>query len=346
MPAIFPARQKISPSFTEPDIVVTYAQPSGAFGALAGGKPRVKIGSEDLAVYIHALDLRTDVGSGQSTSNLLPSAMLMPTYFSTPTYIARTRCIYDHHDIAQGNHWNVSVPSAFELACRQGIFQQMRTSLLQGFNPAKGEGLLNTAGATAVNLPPDSYGNTTVVTYDNGQMALFWLNQIVSMKTGMFQSGKNIRNKIVVISPQREFLAFMYANIVQVTSFQRPGGGTSTTAGIIRDIAADNGDEFEWYFDDTLIGQGVGGTDAVILTMPEIETPQNAPAGMPNTNVFGSDFQPQMRDVNVMYADMAAPMKIPTPTPDGAITEVHELRFTSGWCIRPQGIRIVSLQYQ
>jgi hypothetical protein len=46
-----------------------------------------------------------------------------------------------------------------------------------------------------------------------------------------------------------------------------------------------------------------------------------------------------------MYADMAAPMKIPTPTPDGAITELQELRITSGWCIRPQALSIISMPY-
>jgi hypothetical protein len=343
MPGIFPARAKISPSFTEPDIILTYSQASGAFASLAGGKPRVKIGSEDLAVYIHALDFRTDVASGQSATNLLPSAILVPTFFSTPTYVARTRAIYDHHDIAQGAHWAVAVPAAFDLGARQGMFQQLRTSLLYGYNPAKGEGLMNTAGATAVNLPADPFGNTTVLTYDNGAMALFWLSQIVALKTGMFQSGANIKNKIVVISPQRVWLQLAYANIVQVTSYQRPGAGTATTGEVVKTVAGESGDQFDWYFDDTLIGAGANGNDAVILTMPEIEAPTMA--GI-NTNIFGGEFQPQMRDANVMYMDMAAPMKIPTPTPDGAITEIHEMRFTSGWNVRPQALRIVSMQYQ
>jgi hypothetical protein len=46
-----------------------------------------------------------------------------------------------------------------------------------------------------------------------------------------------------------------------------------------------------------------------------------------------------------MYTDMAAPMKIPTPTPDGAITQIYEQRITSGWGIRPEGIYILSMPY-
>ncbi len=342
MANIFSTTAKVNPSFTEPDLIITYAQPSGAFAALEGGKPRVKIGSEDMAVYINHLDLRSEAVTGQSPSNLLPSASLVVDYFSTATYLIRTRAIWDHHDMARASEYAVGLPGAQDLAMRQGIVQEMRTGLLYGFNPANAEGLLNAANATSVTLPADSFGNTTTSTYDNGQMALFFQNQIVSLKSRMFQSGGAIKNKIVVVSPQRVFLYFSEAGIVQVTSYQRPGGGTSTIAAVIQDTAAANGDTFEWYFDDTLIAQGAGGADAVLLTMPEIEAPDLP--GL-NTNVFGSDMSPQMKAVNLMYADMAAPMKIPTPTPDGAITEVQELRVTAGWNIRGQGITIVSMPY-
>jgi len=337
----FTTQTKVSPSFTEPELIVTYAQASGAFAALQGGKPRVKIGSEDMVVYINHLSLRTEAVAGQSPMNLLPSATLTTDFFNTPTYLIRTRAIWDHHDMARAGEWNVALPTAQDMAQRQGIFQQMRTALLYGFNPGNGEGLLNTAGATAVSLPPDPYGNSTVSTYDNGAMALFFLNQIVAMKSRMWQSGGNIKNRIVVVSPQREFLQFAQANIVQVTSYQRPGAGTATTGEVIANVTNAAGDEFEWYFDDTLIGQGANGHDALLLTMPEVEVPD-----MPgiNTNAFGG-MTPSLKAVNLMYADMAAPMKIPTPTPDGAITEVQELRITSGWGVRPQGISILSMQY-
>ena len=337
----FPTVVKASPSFTEPELIVTYAQPSGAFAALADGKPRVKIGSEDMVVYVNRLDLRTEAVTGQSPANQLPSASLVTTFYNTPTYLIRCRAIWDHHDMARGSEWNVSVPTAQDLAQRQGIFQQMRTGLLYGFNPANGEGLLNTTGATAVTLPPDQYGNTTLSSYDNGAMALFWLNQIVALKSRMWQSGGSIKNKVVVVSPQRVFLQLAYANIVQVTSYQRPGAGTATTGDVIKATAAMSGDSFEWYFDDTLQGQGAGGSDAVILTIPEVETPDLP--GL-NTAPFNA-MQPQLKAANLMYADLPAPMKIPTPTPDGAITEVQEMRVTSGWCVRPQAITIASIPH-
>lgn len=335
----FPAQAKVTPSFSEPDLIVTYAQPSGSFYALQGGKPRVKIGTEDLYVYINSLDIRTDTLAGQSSGNLLPSATLVADYHSTQTYRIRTRAIYDHHDMAAASNYSISLPAAQDLALRQGIYQQMRTGLLYGFNPANGEGLLNTTGATNVTLPADSYGNTTVSTYDNGEMALFFLDQMVQLKTGMYQSG--LPNKIVAVGPQRVLNQLLYANIVQVVQYQRPGAGTSTTLEVVKNVAGEAGDTFEWYYDDTLIGKGAGGSDAVILTIPEVEVPKIP--GI-NTNVFG-EINPSTEMVNVMYADMAAPKKIPTPTPDGAITEIQELRISSGWCVRPQGLYILSMPY-
>lgn len=342
MANIFPVQQKLLPSFSEPDLIVTYAQASGAWAALEGGKPRIKIGSEDMGVYINHLDIRTNARAGQSPANELSSASLIAEFFETPTYVIRSRAIWDHHDIARASGYSVALPAAQDMAQRQGIAQQMRSALLYGFNPTNGEGLLNTSGITQTNLPPDTYGNTRWSTYDNGQLALFFLNQIVALKTAMYQSGGRLRNRVVVISPQREFLQFAYANIVQVTSYQRPGAGTATTGAVVKATAEESGDEFDWFFDDTLIGQGAAGGDPVLMTIPEIDAPDIP--GI-NTNVFGADFQPQMKAVNLMYADMAAPMKIPTPTPDGAITEIQELRVTSGWCVRPQGINVISGTY-
>lgn len=341
MANFFPAQVRANPHFAEPGLVVTYAQASGAFNALMDGKPQTKIGAGDLYVYINSLDLRTETFTAQASSNFLPSSTLIGSQYSTPTYLIRTRAIWDHHDIAAAANYNVSLPAAQDLASRQGIFQQMRTMLLYGYNPSNGEGLLNAAGATAVTLPADTNGATTVSMYDNGQMALWILAQIVAMKTGMYQSGNNISNKVVIVSPQRIFLQFQYGSIVQVTSYQRPGAGTSTIGQVIQNVVTEMGDEIEWHFDDTLIGKGAGGADAVILTIPEVETPSIL--GI-NTNEFG-EISPQMRGVNLMYTDMAAPMKIPTPTPDGGITEIQEIRCSSGWNIRPQGLYILSMPY-
>ena len=339
MATITPAWVQVHPSYMEPGIILQYNQASGAFDTLPTGNPLVKIGSEDLAVYIKRLDVRTKTAAGQTAYNQLPSVSINAEMASTPTYLQRVRAEYDHHDTAAAGGWGFSIVEAQRFGMRQAHFQLLRQSLLYGMNPANGEGLLNANGATKVSLPPDSYGDDTVVTYDNGQMALFLLAQILALKTRTMQLG--IGRKFTILGPQRTLGTFEY-NIVQLIQYQRPGAGTASTAGTVKDIAALNGDEITWCYDDTLINQGAGGTtDAVLLVMPEVEKPKGGPI---NTNEF-AEVEPGIRACTLMYTDMAAPMEIPTPIPGGAIDVLSEMRASPGWGVRPEAITIISMQY-
>jgi len=136
--------------------------------------------------------------------------------------------------------------------------------------------------------------------------------------------------------------ALEYQNIVQVTQFQRAGAGSTSTAGVVKDMLEMNEDEIVWVYDDTLIGKGAGGSDAVIINMPEVAKPQGSKV---NTNEFAK-LAPGIEACALMYCDMAAPREIPTPLPGGAIDVLSEWRITSGWGIRPETISIISMVYQ
>ena len=339
MANVTPSWVQAHPSYVMPEILLQYQQASGAFDALATGNPMVRLGEGDLYAYIKSFDIRTKTTAAQAAGNMLPSVTVSARMISTPSYLLRVRAEYDHHDTAAFGQWGASLVEAQRLGMRQGIFQQLRSSLLYGYNPANGEGLVNTNGATAVSLPPDSNGNTTVVTYDNGQMAVFLLTQISALKTRTMQLGMPAR--ITILGPQRTLGAFEYQNIVQLTQFQRQGGGTLPTAGVVKDILDLNGDEIDWVYDDTLIGKGAGGTDAVIINIPEIKKPG---VHRIDTNEFAK-LSPGLEACSLMLCDMAAPREIPTPLAGGAIDVVSELRSTSGWGVRPEALTIVSMQY-
>lgn len=339
MPVIAPAYTTLNPSFTLPELLLPYMQASQAFDLLPTGGPLVRLSEGDLAVYINRIDVRTQMAAGQAAYNQLPSAVIVMGYFQTPTYLLRVRAEYDHHDTAAMARRGVGIVQAQRLAMRQGHFQLMRTLLLQGANPANGEGLLHAANSTAINLPPDSFGNTTVVTYDNGQMAMFLALVVAAIKTRTNQLG--IGRKFVFIGPQRTLGTFEY-NVVQVVQYQRPGAGTASTANVVKAILMDNGDEIIWGYDDTLIGAGAGATDAVIVCMPEVEKPSE---GEPDTNEFAR-LAPGLDACTLQLVDMVAPREIPTPMPGGAIDVLSEARTTSGWGVRPEAITVVSMQYQ
>lgn len=339
MANVIPAVIRVNPSYFMPEKILQYQQASGAFDLLATGDPLVRLGEGDLAVYIGRLDVRTEVQTSQFAANQLPSCGIEYNEISTPTYMIRSRAEYDHHDTAAFGRTGASIVDAQRLAMRQGIFQQMRNLLLYGANPTNGEGLLNTNGATAVNLPADSNGNTTVSTYDNGQFAFFLLQQIGAIKVRMMQIGMGAR--ISVLTTQRVLEAISYQGIVQLTQFQRTGAGSESIRGLVDDVVERNADEIEWGADDTLLGKGAGGNDPIIITIPEIKKPQSKI----NTNEFAR-LTPGLDATTLQLLDMAAPREITSPLAGGAVDVVSELRATPGWAVRPEAITVISAQYQ
>lgn len=342
MAAITPAYTIVNPSYIAPELIIGYQQASGAFETLASGNPLVRLGVGDQYVYMRKLDIRTQVAASQSgNANQLPSVALDASMISTPTYMFRCRGIYDHHDVAAAGNWNIALPEAQRLGMRQGIFQQLRTALLFGMNAAEGEGLLNTQGATTETLPADKNSNDTVISYDPGQLAVFMLGQVQAAMTRTNQLG--IQQRVVILGPQRVLGTMEMQQIVQLTSYQRPGGGTGTVGNTVEDVLKGANVKVEWAYDDTLIGAGQGGTDAVLIVIPEVENPQvNTTV---NTNEF-ANLSPSIKANALMFSDMAAPREIPTPIAGGAIDVLSEMRSTPGWAVRPEAVTIISMKYQ
>lgn len=338
MPVISPAFIQAHPSFVEPGIILQYSQASNAFDLLPSGGPMPKLGEGDLWVYAKRADIRTKVAAGQSAYNQLPSVEIAMSQISVPTYLLRVRGEFDHHDTAALARWGMPMMEAQRLGMRQGHFQLARNGLLYGFNPQNGEGLLNTNGATATTLPADSNGNDTMVTYDNGELALFFLTIMASIKTRTYQFG--IGRKFTIIGPQRDLGMMEMVSIVQLVQFQRAGAGSATSAQMVKAVMEMNGDTIDWGYDDTLIGKGQGGTDAIVFVMTEVEKPT---ASKWNTNIWAT-IQPGLEACTAMYCDKAAPTEIPTPLPGGATDILSEFRISPGWGIRPEAITILSVQ--
>jgi hypothetical protein len=342
MAIIAGAIARVQPSHVLPGLLMQYTQRSAAWELIANGAPLPQLDEGDLFVYATRVDVRTVVAGGQHAYNSLPSAAITLQQMGTPTYLARTRAEYDHHDTAAAAAWGVPIVEAHRLAMRQGIAQQGRNALLYGWNPTKGEGLLNAANAVSTTLTADSNGNTTVMTYDNGQMGLFLLNIIAQALARTLQLGQPTR--IAIVAPQRVLAQFSLVGIVQLTQFQRPGGGTATTAMLIQDVLQNSGYQVQWGFDDTLVGKGANGSDAVLIVIPEVRSQDDGGMGAWNTNQFAG-LAPNLNACTAQFSDMAAPREIPTPLPGGAIDILSELRMTSGWALRPEAVTIVSMVY-
>ncbi|HEY0181251.1 MAG TPA: DUF2184 domain-containing protein [Rhodopila sp.] len=339
MSNLAPAYVTINPSYTMPEILLPYSQASGAFDLLATGAPLVRLGEGDLAVYINRAEVRTQIAAGQSAYNELPSVSVVLSQISTPTYLMRVRAEYDHHDTAAMARRGVSIVQSNRLGMRQAHFQWTRVGLLYGFNPAQGEGLINAPGSTAINMPPDSTGADTATGYDNGEAGLFLAQQFGAIKTRTNQLGRG--RKFCFTGPQRVLELWEY-NVVQLVQYQRAGAGADSTRGMIEGVLLKNGDRLSWAYDDTLIGKGQGGTDLLVLSMPEVERPDG---GEFNTNEFAK-LAPGLDACTLQLTDMAAPREITTPLAGGATDTLSEMRLTSGWPVRPESVTLVSIQYQ
>jgi hypothetical protein len=339
---VTPAYELVHPSFVHPEVIMPINQVSGAFSLLSGGDPEVRIGTDDLAVYIKVLDIRTKETVSQTRGNQQQSVSIAAKMISTPTWMVSIGADYDMQDTAAATNWGFGLPEALRLGMRQGTFQQMRNAELFGVNPANGEGLANTVGATATFLPPDQWGKDTSTEYDNGEMAFFLAQVVQSIKTRTMQLGQGRR--IVICGPQRTLGQFEY-NIVQLVQAQRKGAGSMSTKGTLMEILSDNLDALEWVYDDTLQGKGSGSSsnnDLVIVCMPEVEQPTRASF---NTNEFAG-LQPNMRANTIMLCDMAAPREIISPIAKGGTDVLTQIRTTSGWGVRPEAITLVTMPYQ
>jgi len=333
------AYMTLNPSFMEPEILMQYSQASGYLDLLADGQIRVRLAEDDLVVYMKQLNLRTKMAAGTASSNELPGVDIQATMFSAPTYLLKVRSQWDHHDVAAGGRWGFAVPEAYRLGGQQANFQLARDFCLYGANPLNGEGLVNAPNAVAVNLPPDSNGNTTVLTYDNGQMAFYLAQQVQQIKTRTYQMG--IGREFTIIGPQRTLGSFEY-NVVQLVQFQRIGAGTASTAETLKKIMESNNDKLIWTYDDTLIGQGYQGADLVIIAMPTVANPM---VDRQSTNIFANKMKPGSAVNTTMYADMAAPREIISPMAGGATDMVQEWRITSGWAPRGTALQLISMIY-
>lgn len=341
MGSLFGERTLVHPNFIEPDLIVTMAQASGFMDVLGGRAPRVKLGPVDKYIYQNRIDIRTQVAASQASFNALPGPTITPEYAQTATYWIANRVQYTDIDVAEAAQWNVALPNAYRLGMRQGIFQQIRVACLYGMNAANYEGLLNTPNSTSVNLPPDTFGDTVLQNYDAGQLGQWFLTEILAALERMFLIGTKAR--LVILAPQRVIGQMQLPNIVQLTSYQRPGAGSATTAQLIEKVCEENGYEIEWAIDDTLKGMGSGSTtnnpvDAALLIIPEAIVPE-----MPgiNTNEFAR-LTPMQKAMTLQYADMAAPQEITTPIVDG-LNVTSSMRISSGWAPRGEAVTILNI---
>lgn len=338
MSTLAPSYFRINPSFSMPGLLVDQAQRSGAFHLLPGDAPQVQLGVGDKAVYLNRMGVKTRNSISQDSQNELASVDISLSQVQTATYLIQTRAVYNRHEVAAAAAYNVALPSTISFALRQSHFNQLRDLLLYGFQPEYGEGMLNAIGAKRTVIPADSNGTKDVLNMIAGEVSEFILKEIQDIQNRTQQAG--MRCIFTLLGPQRILNLLETSKIVQLTSYQVKGGGTATVYGQIKNILEEKGNAILWQYDDTLKGKGDNGSDALILTMRELDL--SGYGGGINTNIFGQSVSPQNNACNLMLCDVPAPVEFITPLAGTATHIQAEMRATSGWAVRPEATTIIS----
>jgi len=336
MANLFTAKIQAQPSYTMPGMVVQQSLVSGFTTLLGGGNVQARLNTTDVAVYMNSLKMKANSVISQNPANSLPmGAEFIPEMRSIPTYFIRAKAEYDSHDVAMAGTWNVSLEQAIKLALKQSHFERIRDAALYGVNASNNEGILNAPNIFPESLPADSHGNTGWIDYDNGELLTWLLQRINDLTARTFTSGAPVR--LAALMPVR-LLNKLTTGIVQLTSYQREGAGSNSVEGSLQAVLQWNGKDIEFGVDNTLIGKGDGGTDGIILCIPElVDQSDNAF----NTNVFAS-LQPNISANIVQMCDTPEPVFKTVPLSLDNNEIMSEQKIIPAWGIRPEAITFIS----
>lgn len=332
----FTARIQAQPSYTMPGMIVQQSLVSGFTGVLGGESVQAKLNNTDVAAYLTSLKMKANTTVSQAPANALSSgAELIPEMRSIPTYFIRGKVEFDHNDVSMASTWNVQLQEALKLSLKQSHYERIRDASLYGVNASNNEGILNAPNIVTENLPADSIGNVGWIDYDNGELATYILRLINDLTARTFMAGSPVR--IALLMPVR-LMNKLTMGVVQLTSFQRSGAGSDSVAGLLETVIEWNGKTIELYPDNSLEGKGDGGTDAIVLCIPELVDQSAMPF---NTNVF-ADLTPNITANVVQMCDTPEPVFYYTPLSLNTTEILSEQKIIPGWVTRPEAVTFIS----
>ena len=289
---------------------------------------------------MNRMGIKTKSAISQDSQNDILDSDIMLSQIQCPIYLVQNRAIYNRHEIAATSSYNLSLPELIRCTQFQSNFNQMRDALLYGIQPEYGEGIINSPGIAQTVIPADQNGNIGLTEQDAGHVVTFLLETIAEITARTNQSGKT--NIFTILGPQRCLKKLETSRIVQLTSYQRPGGGTRTVKGKAKDILEENGDKIFWTYDDTLMNKGTNGADIIIVSMPELNL-SNILNNRINTNYFAENGNIEsIKDCSAMYTDTVAPQIFTTNLAGTTTHSQAEMKITPGWVLRPEAFTIIN----
>ena len=191
--------------------------------------------------------------------------------------------------------------------------------------------------ATKTNLPADSTGATTVVTYNPVEMVKFLTKTINEIRNLTYDASM----PTVIFAPIN-FVSYIETELVDFLNSANAGGLTSIigTMNLAQMLA--NKKTLVIHADDTLKGRGAGGKDAFLLVAPRITNRDKA--GRFNQNLLAEGTNNALHNT-LMIASVLDQIDV-NPKVNRVYSETHLTKLTSGWLIRKDTAILCTYTYE
>ena len=322
----------IQPNIIDPGFVDSYMT-STWVDALPDSTFKQNLSETTQQVLKFALGVTTNGQMGQGNAYNVPSLSYTSELMSTPVYTFNVQYSINRDAAAMAANYGADEAALQQWLAEKALFIQTMGAVIDGVNPAIGEGLLNTTDRTSeVLLASDLTGETDLDLQDKGEVrdAVFrHLNNLLQ-RSGM-QTAKGFA--IGAIGAQNIW-GELNGSPIQLTSAQRAGAGTMTVWQAIEEWAERYQAKIFTGMSDKLLGKGINGTDAFVLflhgikrsSMNQFDVNKTAPVPIEN---------------NVMSIYTMPPIEEPIQQHGGLHIHV-KARMTGLWAYRGKAITVLS----
>ena len=283
----------------------------------------------------------------------LPSCDYSVSQIQTPVIRIGNQATWTPEDNELAGEYNIPHADLLMAIQMQGLSEFMARVMFYGINSTTG--IFNTGQLMAGNLPPDSLGNSTILTYNAASLFQYFQTKFAEIKAAM----RNNVDSIVVYTSTRIWTQIVTAKIVSLTSYQIAGAGTATVVEASSNIEGSLGMKLYFACDDNM--QGVNGnanTDYIVISAVST-TPSDTLGIMKggdsewNTNEAAMRYNKQNTLSPIEMMGAGGPIKRVMPAMQGIMSYLFQT-ISPGWVTvsptastSPSSLGyIISAQYQ
>lgn len=329
---------RVNPSVVLPGILTPQIQKVD-FEKYIGSKTSLASTKDEMVYVVTAQNINSETSVGQQWNQGLTRQTYSLGQLGLPLYRINAYIEYDENEQAKFEALSngVGLPNFLENLAKQGINQRKHQGILFGFDSTKSQGIV--ANSTDSNLPADSAGANTILTYNIAELQAF-LSQIArSVMDTTFGASKP-----VVIASSQRVINYLKTAIVPLASNQANGGGVESIAQTYSKVISKwlGVGKVDFVADDLLKEAGTNSKDIILFIAPGADS-QEAVSEDVNQNLVGDL---NSINYNTMYDAGEGLRKIERPADFDIFSSLLTYKMTPGATLRSEAVVKVEVSYQ